>query len=284
MAGEAHHGKKRGNFVQRTIDGLSETIERSLYAEALSEQVGMLQQLDPRVKFIGTLAGILVAASSRSLLVIVCVAVVAVILALLSRIPLYPSLTNVWIGMFVFSGLIAAPAIFITPGPSLATIPWLGWSISAYGLRSAAFLLLRSEVSITLSFLLIMTTPWMHVLKAMRSIGIPALVVVILGMTYRYIFLMLQSASDMFEARQSRLVGKLPDAEARRLAAATVGVLLSKSMQLSNDVYLAMQSRGYRGEVYTLNTFQLSWRDAVAIPLLVVGVSCGLWFGIGFAG
>lgn len=278
MAGEAHHGKKRGTFIQRTIDALGETMERSLYAEQLSEQAGMLQLLDPRVKFIGTLGIILVAAAARRLDVIVVVAAVAIVLALWSRVPLR-SFLNIWIGMAVFSGLIAAPAIFITPGPVLAHIPLLGWNVTSTGVRSAAFLLLRSEVSITLSFLLIMTTPWMHVLKAMRSIGIPALVVVILGMTYRYIFLMLQSASDMFEARQSRIVGTLPGADARRLAAATVGVLLSKSMQLSNDVYLAMQARGYRGEVYTLDTFQLRWRDAIAIPVVAVFVITGLWIG-----
>lgn len=283
MAGEAHHGKKRGNFVQRTIDGLAETMERSLYAEQLSEQRGMLQLLDPRVKFIGTLCIILVAATARRLDVIVAVAVVAVLLALWSRVPLRAFL-NIWIGMAVFSGMIAAPAIFITPGPTVVTLPVVNWVMTSTGLRSAAFLLLRSEVSITLSFLLIMTTPWMHVLKSMRSIGIPALVVVILGMTYRYIFMMVQTASDMFEARQSRIVGRLQDADARRLATATVGVLLSKSMQLSNDVYLAMQSRGYRGEVYTLDTFQLGWRDVIAIGCLVVGVCVGLSIGIGLIG
>lgn len=283
MAGEAHHGKKRGTFVQRTIDGLAETMERSLYAEQLSEQAGVIQRLDPRVKFIGTLSIIMVAAAARNLTVIGAVAVVAIGLAALSHIPL-KSFVNVWIGMAIFSGLIATPAIFITPGPTLVAIPMLEWVITSTGLRSAAFLLLRSEVSITLSFLLIMTTPWMHVLKSMRSIGIPALVVVILGMTYRYIFMMLQTARDMFEARQSRIVGRLDDADARRLATATVGVLLSKSMQLSNDVYLAMQSRGYRGDVYTLDTFQLDGRDIIAIIIISVIVVTGFVFGSGILG
>lgn len=280
MGGEAHHGKRRGNFIQRTIDALSETLERSLYAEHLSEQRGVLQVLDPRVKFVGMLGLIIAAAAAKYVWVVVFIAVFTLCLAVISRIPLIKSFGPIWIGMFIFSGLIGFPAIFITPGPTLATIPVLNWSISAHGLQSAVFLLLRSEVSISLSFLLIMTTPWMHVLKSMRVIGIPTIVVVILGMTYRYIFLMLQSASDMFEARQSRMIGKLPDKEARRLAAATVGVLLSKSFQLGNDVFLAMQSRGYRGEVYTLDEFALSNADYVAIPLLCMIVGTGLWFGL----
>ncbi len=280
MGGEAHHGKRRGNFIQRTIDALTETLERSLYAEQLSEQGGVLQRIDPRVKFVGMLGLIITAAAAGHVWVVAVIALVALMLAVISRIPIIKSFGPIWIGMFIFSGLIGFPAIFITPGPTLATIPWLNWPISAHGLQSAVFLLLRSEVSITLSFLLIMTTPWMHVLKSMRVIGIPTLVVVILGMTYRYIFLMLQSASDMFEARQSRMIGKLPDKEARQLAAATVGVLLSKSFQLGNDVFLAMQSRGYRGEVYTLDEFRLTTADYLAIPLLLVVVGTGLWFGL----
>jgi cobalt/nickel transport system permease protein len=117
-------------------------------------------------------------------------------------------------------------------------------------------------------------------MKAMRVVGVPTTVVVILGMTYRYIFLMLQSASDMFEARQSRVIGKLSDTDARRLASATVGVLLSKSFQLSNDVYMAMQSRGFRGEVYTLDEFRLGKNDAIAIPLIIITITSGIWYGL----
>jgi cobalt ECF transporter T component CbiQ len=279
MGGEAHHGKRRGNFIQRTIDALAETLERSLYAEQLAEERGYLQRLDPRVKLVAVLGFITCSAASRNLTVVIAIAVLALVVALFSRIPL-TSFTPVWIGMFVFSGLIAGPAIFLTPGPTLATIPWLDWNISSYGVRSAVLLIVRSEVSITCSVLLVLTTPWIHVMKAMRVVGVPTTVVVILGMTYRYIFLMLQSASDMFEARQSRVIGKLSDADARRLASATVGVLLSKSFQLSNDVYMAMQSRGFRGEVYTLDEFRLGTNDYIAIPLLSVIIVAGIWFGL----
>lgn len=279
MGGEAHHGKRRGNFIQRTIDALAETLERSLYAEQLAEERGVLQRLDPRVKLVAVLGFIICSAASRNLTIVIAIAALALMLALVSRIPL-ASLTPVWIGMFVFSGLIAGPAIFLTPGPTLATVPWLGWQVSSYGIRSAALLVLRSEVSITFSVLLVMSTPWIHVMKAMRVVGVPTTVVVILGMTYRYIFLMLQSASDMFEARQSRVIGKLSDADARRLASATVGVLLSKSFQLSNDVYMAMQSRGFRGEVYTLDEFRLGTNDYIAIPIITAIFASGIWFGL----
>jgi cobalt ECF transporter T component CbiQ len=185
----------------------------------------------------------------------------------------------VWVGAFFFTGAIALPALVLTPGRVIGEVSFFGWSITEQGVLSALFLMERVLTSTTLGTLLILTTPWANVLKALRVLRVPVLFVVILGMTYRYIFLMLQTAQDMFESRRSRTVGHLPGAEQRRVAAASVGVLLSKSFQLSNDVYLAMQSRGFRGEVYTLDDFAMTARDWVALAGFVIAAGLGLWLG-----
>ncbi len=122
------------------------------------------------------------------------------------------------------------------------------------------FLLLRVETTLTLSLLIILTTLWTNVLKSLWVLGVPVVFIVILGMTYRFIFMLLHTAQDIFESRQSRTVGVLRGAEKRRLAAASVGVLLSKSFQ-SSEVYLAIQSRGFSGAVDTLDDFEMSTRD-----------------------
>ena len=80
-------------------------------------------------------------------------------------------------------------------------------------------------------------------------------------MTYRYVFVILETALDMFESRKSRTVGVLDPADRRRLSAATAGVLLSKSIQLSSEVHLAMQSRGFRGEVHIMQDFRAKTAD-----------------------
>jgi energy-coupling factor transporter transmembrane protein EcfT len=113
----------------------------------------------------------------------------------------------------------------------------------------------------------------------MRVLHVPVVFVVILGMTFRYIFLLLETARDMFESRQSRMVGVLEAADRRRLAGASVGVLLSKTLQLSSDVYMAMQSRGFRGEVYTLDDFVMHQRDWVALAGFLVIAALAFWFG-----
>ncbi len=271
--------KRRKSFVERTINELSGAMERALYAEELAHAGGLLQQFDPRVKLVGLLALVVAAALSRNILVILGLFAIALVLALLSRVPFRTLATRVWVGALLFTGTIALPAIFLTPGRAIYRLPLLGWPMSAQGLGSAAYLITRVETAATLSLLLILCTPWTHVLKAMRVLRVPVVFVVILGMTFRYIFLMLETARDMFEARQSRMVGVLEGAERRRLAGASVGVLLSKTLQLSSDVYMAMQSRGFRGEVYTLDDFVMRWHDWVALAGFLAVAALAFWLG-----
>ncbi len=277
-AGRRKRAKGR-SFVEKTLAGLSEALERSLYSEEIGAQRGLLQRIDPRVKLIGLLLLIIAAASAHTLPVLGAVFLVAVALALLSRISLRTLATRIWISALIFTGAIALPALFLTPGREIAHLPLLGWAISAQGSLSALFLIGRVLTSSTLATTLILTTPWTSVLKALRVLRVPVLFVVILGMTYRYIFLLLQTAYDMFESRQSRAIGQLDGTARRQVASASVGVLLSKSFQLSSDVYLAMQSRGYRGEIYTLDEFRMTPRDWFALVAFIAVAALALWVG-----
>jgi energy-coupling factor transporter transmembrane protein EcfT len=125
--------------------------------------------------------------------------------------------------------------------------------------------------------LLVFTTPWPHVLKALRTLRAPAVLVVVLGMTYRYIFVLLELADDFFQARRSRVIGPMGGAAQRRMAGATAGVLLNKSLQYSEEVYLAMQSRGFRGEAYTLHDFRMQRRDWLAGAAFAVASVLAFW-------
>jgi cobalt/nickel transport system permease protein len=185
----------------------------------------------------------------------------------------------VWLPVLSFSGVIAAPAIFLVPGNVIYRLPVIGWAVTAEGIASAGLLLLRVETAATFAVLLILCTEWTRVLKALRFFRVPVVVVVILGMTYRYLFLLLKAAQEMFESRQSRLVGPLEGADRRRVAAGTVGVLLTRSFQLSAEVHAAMQARGFQGEVHLLEDLSIKARDwmqlagfaAVAALAVVMG-------------
>jgi cobalt ECF transporter T component CbiQ len=267
------------NFLERTLSSFVKAMERALYAEELARARGLLQLLDPRVKVIGILALIVAAATAHKLWVIGAVFATALILALASRVSPLVLGKRVWLPVLLFTGIIALPAPFVTPGREVWRLPGLGWPLTAQGLRSACYLVTRVETAATLSVLLILCTPWTRVLKALRVLHMPVVLVVILGMAYRYIFLLLEGARDMLESRRSRMVGNLAGPERRRLAAASVGVLMSKTLQLSNDVYSAMLSRGYGGEVYVLEDFRAATLDWIMLGVFVALAAGAFYFG-----
>jgi energy-coupling factor transporter transmembrane protein EcfT len=108
-------------------------------------------------------------------------------------------------------------------------------------------------------------------------LGVPAMAVAILGMTHRYIFLLLGLSREAFEARRARLVAPLGSSQQRRLAAASAGALLGKSLQLAGDVHSAMQARGFRGAALTLDQFSWRARDWWAVAS-VAALAAGALF------
>lgn len=271
--------KRRGNFIERTLTTFVRKAERALFAEQIAKTDGFLQSLDPRIKIVGLLALIVDVTLARNIFTILFIFAFAILLTLLSNIPIKVLAARAWLGAFTFTGLIALPVIFITPGEAILRVPLLNWIISAQGVTSALYLLTRVETTVTLSLLLILSTLWTQVLKALRVLRVPIVFVVILGMTYRYLFVILETARDMFEARRSRLVGRLTPRESRRLASSSIGVLLSKSFYLNTEVYQAMQSRGFRGEVYTLDEFEMRPKDWLVFAGFLLIAIFALWLG-----
>jgi len=270
---------RRKSFVEKTMRSLLEAIEQTLFAEDMAMADGLLQRFDPSVKLIGIAALIIAAIAVRRLSVLAAIFLAAVLLALLSRVPMRILVRRVWLAVAVFTGVVALPAIFLTPGQIVYRFPWLEWSVTHQGLRAAAFLILRAETAATLAVLLILTTLWTHLLAALRSVRLPAVLVAILGMAYRYMFLFLQIARDMFESRESRLVGILAPSDRRRLAAASAGVLLGKSLQLSGEVHIAMMARGFRGQIRLLDERKMGWTNWLRAAGFVAFAAVAVWLG-----
>ena len=265
-------------FLTSTLRGFSNALSKALMSERVSAQPGILQKFDPRVRVLGVFILVLAAVICHRLLAIASIFALALALAITSRVSIGSLAKRVWWIVLAFTGLIALPATFITPGHRLLALPW-SLAITAQGLRSAILLILRVETAATLTTILVLTTSWNHILKSLRFLGLPAEAITMLAMTHRYVFLLMESANQMFESRQSRTIGKLSGQQQRALASRTAGVLLSKSMDVSYDVYLAMMSRGFRGDIRLLTNFRMRSRDYVGLLAFILIGLAAVWTG-----
>jgi len=243
---------------------------------------GLLQRVDPRVKLLTMVGLLMVAALVRHIPVLLVMYGFTLVLAAASKVPLGFFIRRVWFFIPIFTGIIVLPATFsfVTPGDLVVFLwHWNGHpvGITAQGLTAAGLIVARVAVSISLVVLLTITTPWTRLLAALRTLLVPRVFILVFGMAYRYLFLLLNTVTDMYTARKARSPGG-PSSdvkEGQRFVSASAGALLGKAHALSEEVHLAMVSRGYRGEVRTLSgsgpgAIDAMWAAAVVVTAVLV--------------
>jgi cobalt ECF transporter T component CbiQ len=267
--------RRKGNFVEKTVRASANVLRQALFSDGIATERGLLQRLDPRVKLVALLGLLLTTALARSFGVLAGLYVVTLGLASASALSLSFFVKRVWLFVPVFTALIALPATssFVTPGHVVASLGPL--AVTSQGLHAAGLLVARVATSISIVVLLTVTTPWSKLLAALRALFVPRVFVLVLGMTYRYLFTLLGTVTDMYTARTARTVTRDSDVtRGRAFVAASAGALFGKSNALADEVHMAMTARGYTGDVRTLTamrTRSIDWIFAAAVFVVAVG-------------
>lgn len=282
--------RKKGSFVEKTLDGSAGLLRQVMFGDDLARRPGLLQRMDPRVKLACLLVLLVAAALVHTIPVLLAAYALTLVVAAVSAVPVPFFIKRVWLFVPIFTGIVVLPATLSIITPGTIVVPLWTWhgdpvGITTQGLTSAGLIVSRVALSISLVVLVTVTTPWTQLLAALRSLGVPRMFVLVVGMAYRYIFLLLGSVTDMYESRRARQVGAVKhDKAARAFVSSTAGALLSKSHQLSEEVYQAMVSRGYRGDARTLDAFRLRtldyWVCAVVMLVAVLVVVGDRWIGV----
>ncbi|HET6383491.1 MAG TPA: cobalt transporter CbiM [Armatimonadota bacterium] len=274
---------RRTSFLEKTLTDTAALARQMLFSDSLSRQPGLLQKIHPRVKVIAFAAALLAAGTIHHPVCLFALAAAAMLLAVLSGIPLRLfGLRLALLAAFVCAT--ALPAIFniITPGHTVVTLMRWGHgshgslAITRQGILGALTLISRVMASVSVVSLLTLTTRWSELLAALRALLVPRLFVYTLGMVYRYLSHVMETASDLFMARKSRVIRAESGAGGRQFIAAAVTGLFARSQALSEEVHRAMISRGWRGEPRTLNEWRVGRSDAAWIiaSLLALAMFC----------
>lgn len=232
-----------GKFFEKTVAGIGSLLLQVIFTQEVSQKKGYLQSLDPRVKVISLIILLLTVNLVHKFLSLVLIYVFILFLAIVSSIPMKFFLKRVWLFLPFFTGIIVFPLIFniVTPGTTLlelVNLPALhiNLSITVPGLLTAFNIIFRVAVSVSLVVLAVLSTPWYDLLKSLQVLFVPQVFVVILGMTYRYIFVLLQTVNNMFLSRKSRLAGRVSGRENRKWLASLIGTLFARSFVQSEEI------------------------------------------------
>jgi cobalt/nickel transport system permease protein len=257
---------------------IARVAEQSLFSEAYARRRGFLQILDTRIKLITFLFILIIISFIHSPQALWLLYGLSLVLAAVSRLPLGFFIKRVWLFVPIFSATIVLPALLniVTPGDPLLILLRLNtvhhWgpytipqeiAITRQGLWGGIVFVSRVSASVSFVVLLTLTQKWADIFAGLRSLFVPKIFVMTLSMTYRYLFVFLRLIQDMYRGRKSRTIRSLSSAAERNWIASRIGVTYEKSVEMAEDVYRAMLSRGFHGEFRPLVRFRTTMVDYI---------------------
>ena len=225
------------------------TVDRSLAElkdmEALADQDSFLHSRAPLAKLIVVLAYILTVVSFHkydlsSMFIMLLFPVTGFALC---QIPVSTCFYRLRLVLpLVLAVGIFNPFLDRAPLLNLAGMPVSGGVISMLTLMGKGVLCLMA------SFLLIATTRIDDLCHALRQIHVPSILVTLLLLTFRYAGVMAQEVSVMTQAYALRAPGQ--KGIHYKAWGSFLGQLLLRSMDRAQELYSAMQLRGFKGEFH----------------------------------
>jgi len=185
-----------------------------------------------------------------------------------------------------YPSLFLIGVVGLLPFSSGETVLWQRGSLTLHqeGLLAAVLIACRFGAMLTTSLVLLATTPFLTLVRTLRTLGLPWILVDMLLLSYRYLTEASATLANMQQAMRLRGFGRRPrgwfgsqGCGWQQLASLT-GTLLIRSYEQSEQVYKAMCLRGY-GSRPQAAAVLCSWhwlksQDAIALyGVLVLALS-----------
>lgn len=247
------------------------------HIDKFAYQDSVIHRLDSRAKFVIVLifTAVVISLPRTSLSILACYAIGPFAMLVLGRIPLRFVLKQILlVSPFVLVLALSCPIYDRTPlvvafGPFLwkATVGWM-----------RCFTILGKFVVTMLALIgLVSTTRFNDLLAGLQRLGVPKLLVIQLGFLYRYIFVLIDRAHHILQARAGRKLRNLGFKRELRTASAMVGSLFIRSIDTAEHINIAMQGRGFDGKWRTISKLHIRLADLL-FALIAVSFMSLLYF------
>lgn len=140
--------------------------------------------------------------------------------------------------------------------------------ITSDGINTAFNLTSRTLALVSCLYFLTLTTPITDIVDVLEKIKIPMLFLELTQITYRLIFVLLNAAKEIYISQDSRL-GYSKVKNGYRSLGFLISSLFVKSYRDSQNLYLALEARGYKGDLKVISKKQkINIRNCVIIFLI----------------
>lgn len=230
--------------VPQSLRDIVEASESIVYIEDLSNKHGLLQAINPLVKLSMIVFMIVASLFIFNLPVLLIICLIPLIFAVASRIPMKQFLTRTAL-IPLFSVMIALPALMY----SLLVVYLNGLSITIAYDALTQFLVFTVRVWFCVAVLisLVLSTGFEKILKLLASMRVPAVVIQLFGLTYRYLFVSIHETQSVLIGKEARTYvhKKTFNLQSLKDLGHILSALFIRTFERSERVYLAMKARGF---------------------------------------
>jgi cobalt/nickel transport system permease protein len=269
-------GKINISYIDKGIGSFADVLKEGYAQWELATGKGFMHELDTRIKVVFWLFFIVIISLKKNILPEAGIFFTIFVLSLLSRINLVRFYRKIFLLGFIFGFLIAFPSALnvITHGKVIMPVVALSkaydfWvyhipqviGFTREGVSVVAILTFRVLNSLSISFLILYTTPFPEIVKALKVLKVPDTFLIIISLAYKYIFIFARIVADMYLAKKSRLVCAVNRKEARNWIAGRIAFLFKKTQLKCDEVFKAMIGRGFSGEIKLYRYQKIKGRD-----------------------
>ncbi|MDR3440680.1 cobalt ECF transporter T component CbiQ [Telmatospirillum sp.] len=164
----------------------------------------------------------------------------------------------------------AAPTGFLLAGTLslLLQVDGHGLSLAPGGPAAAAGLACRSEAGLACLLFLSLTTPASDLVAGLRRLGVPAEITEMALLTYRFLFLLADTAAAMNAAQAARL-GHVGVRRRLRSLGGLIANLLPRALDRARRLEIGLAARGWNGELRVLSRSAPRSLPGLATVLLI---------------
>jgi len=254
----------RSGFLDKTLRRLSAFFAATILRDEIARRAGLVQRVHPRARLLAALLFVFSVSLASSLPALAAHAALAAAAVGFARIRVRELLGAGLLIACVFSLLMALPATLnlVSGGDILLPLlqfdgswqvgPWViprVVGVSGQGLRTAGTFLLRTLTSTTAVLCVALSTRWTDLLASLRSLRLPPFFLQTIGMTVRYLHLLLRQSEEVHLGKKSRTICRRPLCADQMWVGSRIAAAWEKSLHLMTDVSEAMAARGFTGDV-----------------------------------
>lgn len=144
-----------------------------------------------------------------------------------------------------------------------------------YG-NNAFFVSLKVLLTVLAGNMFAFSTQWNDIIRSFKRFHVPDIFIFVMDITIKYIIVLSEFALDMVYALKLRSIGKAKNSSASLTG--IMGTLFLKSKDMSEELYGAMECRGFTGEYRLYSKFGFTINDYICIILNIVFVVIYFYF------